>query len=163
MRVFLELIDKIMGFTCEVLDIGERKGITDYLNFVKQNESNVIKIGPFVMKGRDFMNRPFIVFRCKFVYSSGFQHAVDTFTVLFKMSTHKKDLKWYCTGHDGPFLFETSGGITVEQLRILTSLLYDGYVPLTKEIIGKNNIQTNHYLLKNVTEVPIGMMLVCEK
>ncbi len=158
--MFLELIDKIMGFTCEVLDIGEKKGIIDYLNFVKQNESNVINIGPFVMKGRDFMDRPFIVFRCKFVYSSGFQHAVDTFTVLFKMSTHKNDLKWYCTGHDGPFLLETSGGITVEQLKILSVLLYDGYVPLTKEIIAINNILTNHYLFKKISEIPVGVQLV---
>lgn len=158
--MFLELIDKIMGFTCEVLDIGEKKGIIDYLNFVKQNELNVINIGPFVMKGRDFMDRPFIVFRCKFVYSSGFQHAVDTFTVLFKMSTHKNDLKWYCTGHDGPFLLETSGGITVEQLKILSVLLYDGYVPLTKEIITINNILTNHYPFKKISEIPVGVQLV---
>jgi len=91
--MFLELIDKIMGFTCEVLDIGVKKGITDYLNFVKQNESHVMNTGPFVMKGRDFMDRPFIVFRCKFVYSSGFQHVVDTSSFPQKTIYNKIEFK----------------------------------------------------------------------
>jgi len=159
--MFLELIDKIMGFSCEVLDMGERKGITNYIEFVKKNELSVIKKGPFVLKGHDFMDRPFIIFRCRFVYSSGFKQDVDTFTVLFKVFTRNRDLTLYCTGHDGPFIFETSGGITVEQLKILTILLYDGYVPLTKEIIDKNNILTNHCLFKKINEVPTGVQLVC--
>ena len=155
---FLSLLRRIFDFRCKTLDAKERRGMTDYIDFFKKNDFKDLTEGPLVMKGIDFMGRDFIVFQCALVYSSGYTPEVNMFTVFFKRFANS-DLVWHCAGHDGPILFDTLGGARLEQLKIIKTLLYDGYVDISENIIYKNNIQIKHYLLKNVKEIPIGIRL----
>jgi hypothetical protein len=131
--------------------------MTNYIDFLEKNDMSDLTEGPLVMKGVDLMGRDFIVFQCALVYSSGYTPEVNMFTTFFKRYTDD-NLVWHCAGH-GPLLFETSGGAKLEQVKIIETLLYDGYVDISEDVIYKNNIQIKHYLLKNVNETPVGIKL----
>jgi hypothetical protein len=155
---FLQLINKIINYSCETLHVGERIGCTNYIDFIKKHELDILKEGPCIMKGHDFMNRPFVVFKCQYIYES-VDTTVDVFTILFK---RYKDCNyiWHCAGNnDGIFLFETPGGITVKQLELIDTLFNGGYVELTQNMIKYFNIITKSHTLPSTLGLPIGIKL----
>lgn len=155
---FLELIHKITNSTCEILHIGERTGFTNYIDFIKKNELDILKEGPCIMKGHDFMNRPFVVFKCQYIYDSS-DTTIDVFTILFKR--YKEcDYIWHCAGNeDGIVLFETPGGITLQQLELIDKLFNEGYVELTPNMIKYLNIIIKSHVQQSSFGLPIGIKL----
>ena len=63
---FKFLIDSILNNNYPILDIGNNMGDTDYLDFIKYEDTS----SP-VMKGRDKYNRPFFVIRGQILCSDG--------------------------------------------------------------------------------------------
>ena len=57
-RVY-DIMQSILKKDLPILDIGDRVGSTGYIDIIKNNEI----IYP-VMKGKDYINRPFIVIKC---------------------------------------------------------------------------------------------------
>ena len=122
-------ITKITNYDCPILDVGERRGHTDYIDFIRENE---IDKGWSVVKGFDMGFRFFIVIRSEFVYSDGRKER--TFSTFFQRYNDSKTL-WHCCGHDGVTLMNTEGGMNIEQFELICQLLYQGKIILDSENI----------------------------
>lgn len=160
--VFLNLIKRILEFRCSTLEGNDKKGIADYIFELKKNGfKNWTEGSPsFILRGTDFLGRDFIAFQCVVVYSSGYLHEVNMFSIFLKRFANN-NLVWHCVGHDdAPILFDTAGGASVEQVKLIETLLYDGYVDVSEDLIYNNSIQIKHRLLNNVNETPVGIRLI---
>lgn len=149
-KIFIQLIKSIMNFDCKKLNVSFRYGTTNYIDFIKQSE-----LQENVMKGIDDFNRPFIVFKAEIIYDNS-KFNIKTFTTFFQRYTDDK-LLWHSCSHDGPLLFDTSGGANISQLKLLDDLLKNGHVniDLTPDIIYDEKLK----LLLNNKIKPIKIQL----
>jgi hypothetical protein len=139
---------EIMDIDVPILNIGNRTGITGYLDFIKKTE-----ISENVVKGKDCFNREFIVFKSTITYNDGSK--IETFTILFQRYQNDKFV-WMTCGHDGPYVFDTIGGIKIDQVLFLDTLLKKKY------FIVDVSEQENKYRLyehENILNVPIRIDL----
>lgn len=102
-----------------ILDIGDRFGPTDYIDFIQWNE-----VTSPVMCGIDKDSRKFLVI--KFIVN-GTMKFMQTF---FQRYTNC-NYNWQGCGHATPTLFETSGtGITDEQWRLIKDVVEGNHVKI---------------------------------
>ena len=120
---FNKLINKIMDFNCNVLDIGAKIGSTSYIDFIKQTDLGENNI----MKGYDCFGRKFIVFKATYIFNDN--TFKKTFSTFFQRYTDNDKL-WHTCGHDGELIFYTDGGAKLEHFQIIEKLLYDGFIEL---------------------------------
>jgi len=126
-------LQNIMDYNCKILDVRERFGHTNYIDFIKQSE-----VTENIMKGIDDHERPFIVFKAEFVYNNNkntkiIKKTFHTFTTFFQRYTDNK-LLWHTCGHDGYLLFDSNGGANLVQLKMVEELLKNGYIDLTPDM-----------------------------
>jgi hypothetical protein len=139
-----EMIDELQNiykYNCEILDLGERVGHSGYIDFITNEDlgTNIT-----IMKGIDIYSRKFIVIKAKIIFNDDNQDIkeIDTFSTFFQRY-HDSDTLWHCCGHYGLNLIETSGGMNLDQILFIKSLIYDGYYNLNLDILKK--IRLNCY------------------
>ena len=128
--LFKNAIDKIFQMDFPTLDLGNRKGVTNYIDFISLDEL----IAP-VMKGIDINKRPFIVIRVQIVKIDGTRELF--FETFFQRYTNYDDLFQGCGKKE---FMSTSGGMSLTQLLFLTDLLQKKTVDLTVDIINDLNL-----------------------
>ena len=111
-----ELINQIYNYECAILNIGDRKGHTGYIDFIQEKELGENS----VMKGFDCIQRPFIIIKAELVLSNG--DTIPTISTFFQRYNDCKSL-WQCCGHDGRLLMNTDGGMSQIQFEFLNQLL----------------------------------------
>ena len=111
-----ELINQIYNYECAILNIGDRKGHTGYIDFIQEKELGENS----VMKGFDCIQRPFIIIKAELVLSNG--DNIPTISTFFQRYNDCKSL-WQCCGHDGRLLMNTDGGMSQIQFEFLNQLL----------------------------------------
>lgn len=115
------------------LDIKNRNGATDYIDFLTWDEVNYP-----IMQGIDIYNRHFIVI--KFILSNG-EKLMQTFFQRYTNGTF-----WHGCGHASPLLLSSVGGLKNEQFILLKKILNGENV----KILEKHNPEHNYYLNKYV-------------
>lgn len=108
------------------LDIGLDTGSTGYIDFIKPEDLN----NNNVMNGFDFIKRPFYVIKAEIEYSD--KSISKTFTTLFQRYAMNKTL-WHSAGHYGRLIFDTSGGASLSQIKMIYELLLTGIYYLDEE------------------------------
>ena len=111
-----ELISQIYNYDCPILNIGDRKGNTGYIDFIQEKELGLNS----VMKGNDCIQRPFIIIKAELVLSNG--DTIPTISTFFQRYNDCKSL-WQCCGHSGRLLMNTDGGMSEIQFEFLNQLL----------------------------------------
>ena len=133
-------LQNIMDYNCKTLDVRDRFGDTNYIDFIKQSE-----VTENIMKGIDDNERPFIVFKSEFIYNTNNTNNINntnntnikiikkTFTTFFQRYTDNK-LLWHTCGHDGDLLFDSNGGANLIQIKMIEEILKNGYIDLTPDM-----------------------------
>ncbi len=134
----IELADKIFNLECPTLDIGDRVGNTGYIDFIQPNEFN-----ESFRKGIDKDNRRFITIHANIEYENG--EIKKTFTTIFERYT---GISLPIQSANMVVLFETAGGININQLELLYKLLTEGSVNITEKIINTCHITALNYMHK---------------
>ncbi len=98
----------------DVLDIGDKVGDTDYIDFLTHDE-----VPKNIMKGIDYYNRKFITIKCGW-YNMKDMKFHRTSQVFFQRYTN--DLHWQSASFEGSFIL-TSGGISKEQYQLINDLV----------------------------------------
>jgi len=142
-----EIIDNIKKLNFEILDIGDKNGLTDYLDFFQPSDLLNLKDGLSIMKGQDIVGRKFIVFKSIFEFEDG--SIYDNFTSFFQRYKDN-DLVWHCCGHYGQYIMNTEGGTSNEQFKFIFELLTNNCVELDKEKC--DNLRLNFYTRKGFEE-----------
>lgn len=122
-----DIINSICELDFNNLDLGDRIGSTDYIDFIKPNE---LQEQFDCVKGKDKYSRIFFAFIARFNFIDG-KH-FDTFSIFFQRYSESK-LLWHCCGHHGKYLMNTEGGTNNNQFKMILELLKNGYVKLNKE------------------------------
>jgi len=115
-----------------VIDIGEKMGHTDYIDFIKEDE-----VTDSVTKGIDICRRPFYVIKAEVVDNRG--KVWPVFETFFQRYTNNTHL-WMGCGHYGDNFMDTGGGMERCQIRLLVDLVENGSVELTPELIDTTRI-----------------------
>ena len=121
------LINSILLLKFYKLDIGNRIGLTDYIDFIKPQE---LPRNIDVSSGVDFYSRKFFVIKASFIFEN--KNKFDTFSIFFQRYSDNKSL-WHCCGYYGKYLMNTEGGASIKQFELIYNLLKDGIVYLNKE------------------------------
>jgi hypothetical protein len=119
-----------------ILDIGNKNGYTDYLDFIKFNDLTAP-----IMKGYDQFNRAFFVLRAIITKSDG--STLKTMETFFQRYSDYEDV-WHGCGHDGPYFLSTEGGIKLNQINFIKNLLENKKIDLTDELM--DDIRFGDYL-----------------
>jgi hypothetical protein len=160
-----EILNTIFSENYPILDIGHRKGATGYIDFIHPSELG----DQYIMKGVDCFGRLFIVFKCEIIdfynedkYQTGeiFSEEKEEakkrsfFTTFFQRYTGDETL-YHTAGHYGNYLFDTQGGASVEQMRMLLELLKNGSLELNYEEIKKLRVTYREFysISKEKTEI----------
>jgi len=152
-----DVINNINKLDFDILDIGDKNGLTGYLDFFQPSD---IKDGLSVMKGQDMFGRNFFVFKSIFEFEDG--SLFENFTSFFQRYPDD-NLLWHCCGHHGLYIMNTEGGTSYEQFKFIFELLTNGCVELNKnkdkcEILRLNFYTTTGFVLpeKYPIKVKIG-------
>ena len=119
----ISLINKILKLskTYPYLNVGNRNGYTDYIDYIKLKE-----VTSPIMWGRDIFNRPFIVIK----------YYINNITILQTYFQRYIEgcvpVMWMACGHSTRPLIETSGGMNIEQYKFLYEILR-GNSPIISE------------------------------
>jgi len=144
-------IDLLNKLEFNNLDIKNKQGATGYIDFISLDE-----VDHNVMKGYDVFNRVFFVIKAEIENSDGSK--IKTFTTFFQRYSDNKNL-WHTAGNFKSLLFDTVGGATLSQIKMLIELLINGYFNLDLEKIQnlKINCYPNNEYEKNIdiTKCPI--------
>ena len=100
-----------------VLDIGNRQGSPDYIDFLKWEE-----VTEPIMKGIDIFNRTFIV--VKLIINNN--KIMETYFQRYTRETSH----WHCCGHATSLLISTTGGMNESQANYIKSLVEKGEVQI---------------------------------
>lgn len=119
------ITQEIYNQDCPNLDIGDRVGITGYIDFIDTSEFE-----ESFNKGIDKYERKFVSFRANIEYEDG--TTKETFTTLFQRYSKTENL-WMGAGRN-THLFDTDGGTNLQQLQLVLKLLKEGSVDITDEI-----------------------------
>ena len=131
----IDLMASIMSKEFPALDIGNKNGMTGYLDFFRLNEMTAS-----VMKGYDASHRPFFTVRAKVIKSDGSE--VQVFETFFQRYSNN-DILWHGCGHGGTNFMSTDGGMSLNQMKFLYQLVTDSKVELTTETM--NELRIGHY------------------
>jgi hypothetical protein len=125
----------LFGIDFPILDIGIRVGTTYYIDFIEEHELQDKQ----VMRGIDYYDRRFIVFKCNLIYPDGSK--TEHFTTVFQRYT--QDNLRYHTAGCGQLLFFTDNDMNIYQMNMLIHLLTYGEYSLTKEQLPQ--LRINYY------------------
>lgn len=127
----IEQREKFISSICQMnfdkLDIGDRVGMTEYIDFIKPEEL-VNSCG--IVKGVDCQSRKFFVFKVRLFFLDGAHF--DTFSTFFQRYDYN-NLIWHCCGHHGTYLMDTQGGANNAQFEFLEKLFKEQKVLLNKD------------------------------
>jgi len=119
------ITQEIYNQDCPNLDIGDRVGITGYIDFIDTSEFE-----ESFNKGIDKYERKFVSFRANIEYEDG--TTKETFTTLFQRYSKTENL-WMGAGRN-THLFDTDGGTNLQQLQLVLKLLKEGSVDIIGEM-----------------------------
>jgi hypothetical protein len=143
-----DYMNEIISKNYTILDIKDKNGDTDYLDFIKYTD-----ISSPVTIGKDKFNRSFFVIRANIIKADN--STESTLETFFQRYTDCYDL-WHGCGHDGHYFISTQGGIDKNQAMFLIELVEVGYVNLTEELM--TNIKFDPYFA-NRSNKPIRIEL----
>ena len=141
-----DYLNKIIKLNFVNLDIKERFGSTDYLDFIKPEELGLNNI----MSGYDHSSRPFVVFKAEIEFNNG--KKLKTFSTFFQRYSNN-NLTWHCCGHHGRIIIETLGGANNDQIKMLYELFESGTYKLNKDNIYNLNLNWTSQLSFNLDEI----------
>jgi len=118
----LIIIMKLIHYNCSILDIGNRVGATQYIDFIKEDE-----VPYSIMKGVDCLRRSFIVIKTSFILRD--DTTIDIMSTFFQRYTDEY-LLWCGCG----FMMNTEGGMSIEQIQLIYDLISNGYVDVNDTI-----------------------------
>ena len=98
-----------------ILDISDRQGYTDYIDFIKEKEAT----SP-VMKGTDLWGRKFLTIKGNVTLTNG--EVKPFFQVVFQRYSDSDKL-WSGGGHYGQQLVSYQGGISIPQKLFLRDII----------------------------------------
>jgi hypothetical protein len=130
------IAQELYNIKCSILDIGNRTGITRYIDFIDTTEFN-----ESFKKGIDIFNRKFISFRANIEYLDGTIN--ETFTTLFQRYSDETNV-WMSAGKN-TLLFATDGGANLHQIKLLLKLLKENKVDITDDIYNNCRITPSKY------------------
>jgi len=136
------IINELNKLKFNTLDIQDRKGITGYIDFINPEELNDNN----VMTGVDYANRPFFVIKAEIVYSD--KTKINTFTTFFQRYSDNT-LLWHTAGHYGNLLFDTAGGCSLSQFKMLFELLLNGSYNLDRLTSNELRILGSKYYIED--------------
>ncbi len=116
---------------CCLLDVGERRGWTSYIDFIRPDEL----AGEHAMKGTDALGRRFIAFKCT-VATDPPRRLFTTFFQRYKAEA-SSDVTYHTAGHHGVHLFTTTGGASLAQVEHLRRLLRTGSIDLNVDDMAR--------------------------
>ena len=151
-----DVINDINKLNFNILDIGDKNGLTGYLDFFQPSD---LKDGLCIMKGQDMAGRKFFVFKSIFEFEDG--SVYDNFTSFFQRYDDD-NLLWHCCGHYGRYIMNTEGGTSYEQFKFILELFTENSVQLDKEKCY--NLRLNFYTPKGFEEpekYPIRVKIGC--
>jgi len=133
----MELFPKsnILDFTNNsypILDVGNRQGMTDYIDFIRETE-----VTSPVMRGIDRFKRPFIVMKvvCTFKGDYSNRNPMDCIQTFFQRYTD--DLLRWNSGYAGGVEFlNTSGDVRRKEFDMLDRLIMGETVDIPERFIG---------------------------
>jgi hypothetical protein len=126
-----------------ILDIGQRHGHTDYIDFITLSE---VKYP--IMKGTDCFRRSFIVIKC----------VIDNRVIMQTFFQRYSDYTsgWMGCGHATSFLIDTSGGMDQLQFKLIGELILEKPITIQEhhrpdfiKFIGKPVYPYRLYLAAN--------------
>ena len=120
------------------LDIGNRHGVTDYIDFIRIDE-----VTHSVMKGIDKYCRKFIVI--KFIVDG--EHIMQTF-----FQRYNTGKLWMGCGHFTRQLIDTTGGIKDNQIILITNIIINGNAIILKDHIPVLTSNINKTVLLDTLE-----------
>ena len=117
-----------------ILDIGNKQGFTDYIDFIEPDEVNYP-----VMQGTDRFRRNFIVLKM-------IVNKEQFFQTFFQRYTNGSG--WMGCGHYGRNLIDTTGNMSDEQFKLLYDIIQENEVKLNDNhrLIDNGLIGQNVYL-----------------
>ena len=127
MKTYIDLYIENTSISIETthipkLDIGERVGTTDYIDFITWKE-----VTSPVMWGIDIFSRPFFIIKC---IVNGKHNLMQTF-----FQRYTQGSKWQGCGHATPYFLDTcGGGVNLDQINLIKDIMDD------KKFIWKKNI-----------------------
>jgi hypothetical protein len=140
----IEIITReLLDIECPILDVGDRKGTTGYIDFINTNEFSE----PF-NKGIDSFGRKFITFRANIEYEDG--KITETFTTLFQRYAERENL-WMGAGRH-THLFASDGGTTLRQIQLVLKLLQEGSVDISGEMADECRLTRSRILWRPVDQ-----------
>jgi len=119
----LAALGALFAVECGTLDVGERRGWTGYIDFIRPEELGDAR----VVKGTDASGRRFVAFKCT---AHGPRGPHRLFTTLFQRY-HDDPTLYHTAGHHGTHLLTTTGGASLAQVERILELLRAGRVDLT--------------------------------
>jgi len=127
-----QILDEIFNGDYPILDIGTRAGQTGYIDFIKPSEL----MNHSIMKGIDYGNRRFLVFKSE-TEVNGIN--VQMFTTFFQRYSNNPTL-YHTAGNYTKYLFDTVSGCNLIKLKYLRDLLKNRELNLNYEGAVKFNI-----------------------
>ncbi len=118
----LNIIMKIICYDCNELTLGNRIGLTHYIDFITEDE-----VEYNIMKGVDYFRRSFIVIKTEYILQDGTKK--DVMSTFFQRYTDEY-LLWCGCG----FMMNTEGGMCINQLQLIYNLISNGYVDIDDTI-----------------------------
>lgn len=114
-------------FELPYYNIGERAGFTEYIDFITEHE-----ITQNVMKGNDIFGRDFIVVKATITDNENNKyHVFETFFQRYS----KDEILFMGCGHYGNKFMDTTGGMTVNQKKLLNNLIQNEKVLIDDSVI----------------------------
>ena len=98
-----------------ILDIGDKRGYTDYIDFIE-----ITDVSAPVMKGIDCFSRPFLVLKMKGKSDRGDE--IDLFQTFFQRYTGDIGL-WMGAGSSNHELFNTCGGMNSKHFTAIKEII----------------------------------------
>lgn len=127
----MSLWDRLNQIEIETLDIGDRIGNTEYIDFIREEEMG----NSSIKRGIDIYDRPFVVIRLK---DNNNNYYMQTFFKRYNNS----ELIMGC-GHYGNHWMHTEGGMNQRQIDLLIQLIENRTVTIPIEEIHNNSYRFN--------------------
>ena len=140
-QIVENILNNIFDNKYSILDLKSRIGSTDYIDFIKPDELGDLNI----MKGKDILNRNFIVFKSELLIND---KKIKMFTTFFQRY-NDNSITYHTAGHYGKLLFNTEGGCSLEQFKYLYTLLQNNTIEL--DYSQASEFRINHYEDEDLT------------
>lgn len=136
-------MEKILGFDYKnkypVLDIGRKRGHTDYIDFISEDE-----VTSPIMIGVDIYRRPFVVM--KILAEDSDDKTITFMQTFFQRYSDDYNGLWVGCGHGGRQLLETSGGMKHDQFVFLNKLVNGEVLNEVPRPVYDDNTNKNYRL-----------------